>query len=109
MAYRVDELDQRITFQRQTLTSDGQGGATKSWATLATVWALARARSGTEVAKMARVEATALYLFVVRYRADLRESDRIVWGGVNFNIRAINGNSARRLYLEIDAERGVAQ
>lgn len=109
MAYRVGELDQRITLQRQVLTSDGQGGATKTWSDLATVWALARARSGAEVAKMGRVEATALYLFVIRYKAGLLASDRIVWGSKNYNIRAINENSARRLFLEIDAEVGVAQ
>jgi head-tail adaptor len=56
-----------------------------------------------------RVNASAMYLFVIRYRTDVEESDRILWKGEFYNIRYIAQGTGRALYLEIDAERGVAQ
>lgn len=109
MTYRVGELDQRVTIQRLSTVSDGQGGSTESWADVVTVWAHARPRSGREVVQFDRVNGEHAYMFVIRYRSGIRESDRLVWQGVNYNIRAINDQSGRKLYLEIDAERGVAQ
>lgn len=109
MTYRVGELDQRVTIQRLTLASDGQGGSTESWADVVTVWAHVRPRSGREVVQFDRVNGEHAYLFVIRYRSGIRESDRLVWQGVNYNIRSISDQSGRKLYLELDAERGVAQ
>lgn len=109
MTYRVGELDQRVAIQRLTLTSDGQGGSIDSWSVLATVWAHARPRGGKESVQFDRVNGEHSYLFVIRYMADIRQSDRLVWQGECYNIRAINNRSGRRLYLELDAERGVAQ
>lgn len=107
--YTPGELDQRVTFERLSRTPDGQGGNTDAWAAIATVWAHARPRSGKENTQFERVNGEASYLFVVRYRSDLKDADRVVWGGVAYNIRLINERGTRRLYLEIDAERGVAQ
>jgi SPP1 family predicted phage head-tail adaptor len=109
MSVHVGEIDQRVVIQRLTLTPDGSGGNVKSWTELATVWCHVRPKSGRESVGSDRVEGSASYLFVIRYRAGLRDSDRIVWKGVSYNIRAIHDRSGRRLYLDLEAERGVAQ
>jgi SPP1 family predicted phage head-tail adaptor len=109
--YRIGELDQRIEFYRKVRTPDGQGGFTTSEVLQTTVWALIRATGGNEVFKYEKLEAPASYMFVIRYNSelDIREDDLIKWNGDSYNIRSIQQRSTRRMYLEIVAERGVAQ
>lgn len=110
MTYRVGELDQLIDIKREVRVSDGAGGFTTSRTDVAAdLWAHARPRSGKEIGVHNRVEAPAMYLFVVRYRSDVKENDIIVWDGDDYNIRAILTRGGRSMYLEIDAERGVTQ
>lgn len=110
MSYRTGELTERVTFRRETLTDDGMGGQTVTWTAVApNVWAKARALSGGEAERFDKLNATAMVRFIIRYRDDLQHDDQIVWNGVEHNIRYIEPTSSRRLYLAIDAERGVAQ
>jgi SPP1 family predicted phage head-tail adaptor len=102
-------LDQRITIQQETRTTDAYGGATSAWTDLATVWAGARPLSGRERADFAAVEAPATYRFTIRRRSDLTDAMRISWNSQVFNIRFISDPGSRALYMSIDAERGVAQ
>jgi len=109
MKWMPGELDQRITIRRETLADDGMGGSTVSLADVATVWAKAIARSGREREYSDRLNAEGSYTFVIRWRNDIRESDRILWNSVQYNVRAISQDGGRKMYLELDAERGVAQ
>lgn len=107
--YRPGEMNERISIVRESRTSDGAGGQTLTLTTLATVWAHVRPRSGREMERFDRINASGMYLFVIRYRTDVEESDRILWKGEYYNIRFIAQGSGRTMYLELDAERGVAQ
>jgi SPP1 family predicted phage head-tail adaptor len=105
------KLDQRVTFQTATLTSDGMGGSTRAWGSVPstpTVWANVRAMGGTEAMQADQQQATTRYLFTVRNRTDISEDDRIVWRSENYNIRRIEREGTRKMYLIIEAERGVA-
>ena len=104
------KLDQRITFQEYSTTSDGGGGTVKTWADLAstpTVWAHVKANSGGERFEEDRTNATATATFWVRNRSDVTEKDRIVWRGQQYNIRNVMHEGARAMYLKIVAERGA--
>ena len=103
----VGELDQRVTIRRETLASDSQGGSTATWADVVTVWAHVRPKGGREVVNADRVQGQTVYLFVIRYRDGIRESDVMRWQGVDYNVRAILDRGGRRMYLELEAERGV--
>ena len=108
----IGQADQRVTFQRATDAADGVGGTTQTWANFAatpTVWAKVTPRVGREAMEEGRMNAALLATFTVRYRSDVTELDRIVWRGEAWNIRRIMRKSGRNLWLEIDAERGVAQ
>jgi SPP1 family predicted phage head-tail adaptor len=105
--YRASELDQRVTFLRETKVDDGMGGSTITWATIDTVWAKVRPMSGTEREHSDRLNAQANYLIVIRYRSDITESDVAEWKGTRFNIR-FSKDEARSTFLPIEAERGVA-
>lgn len=103
------QLDQRVTVQRIERTSDGAGGETTAWVDFASLWANVKPASGRELQIEGRMTATSSTVFTIRRRADLLDTDRIVWGGVSYNIRAIMLGSQRDLYMAITAERGVAQ
>jgi len=111
MTYRTGELDQRITFQERISVPDGMGGDTVTWASITNgdAWAHVRPKNGREVTEFDRVNAEAGYLFVVRNRQDITDSNRIIWEGEPFNIQVRKQPKKRALYLEIDADRGVAQ
>lgn len=109
MKWRPGQLDQRVTIQRIERTSDGAGGETTAWADLADVWANVRPATGRETQIEGRIAATSSAIFTIRRRADLLDTDRIVWGDVAYNIRSIMIGSQREAYLMIEAERGVAQ
>jgi SPP1 family predicted phage head-tail adaptor len=104
-------LDQRITFQRRTETPDGGGGTTRTWANLPstpTVWANVKAKGGRESLMEGRVNATFVVVFTIRQRSELTELDRIIWNGEAYNIRGILRQGTRVQYMQIEAERGVA-
>lgn len=106
--YRVGELDQRIQLQRRTRTRDGAGGSSSSWAAYATVDALVRPMSGRERENAARVEATAGYLVVIRYRPDVVEGDRVYWEAQGRYLNISFAKIRRRAWaLEIEAELGT--
>ena len=108
--YRPGELDQRINIKREILVDDVMGGQEVTLTNIATcISAHSRNLSGKESERYDRLNATSLNMFVVRYRDDLREDDRIEWGSVEYNIRHIPNNGSRKNYTEIIAERGVAQ
>lgn len=109
MAFKSGELDQVILIQREVLASDGMGGQTVSLTNVAVdLPAKARALTGKEFARYDQLNASAMTVFVIRYRDDLREDDRITWNGEAYNIRYIPPISARELYRTIEAEKGVA-
>jgi SPP1 family predicted phage head-tail adaptor len=111
MNIRASDLDQRITFKRETSTSDGMGGSTTTWITVATVWSAPRPMSGREREQAQRLDAQSNYVFPVRDSVirtnDIDESCVIVWRGVTYNIRFIP-QKARTRFTSIEAERGVA-
>ena len=108
MAYHTGELTERVTFRREIRTDDGMGGSEVSWQDVATRWALVRPMSGRERLAADQVEASANYLIVVRAPCDVRESDVAIWGGHTLNIRFVKRRGTRALFLEMEAEMGVA-
>src|SRR5262245_19417955 len=100
-------LDQRITLERITTTRDGAGGATEQWSTYATVWAKVTPKTGRERDNAMRNEAVAEYTIEIRYRSDIRTSDRIGWRGRKFNISFPKNAGPREIFLEIDAVLGT--
>lgn len=108
---RAGDLDQRITFQGFTTTSNGMGGGSKVWADIAdtpTVWAGVQSGGGGENFEEGRTNASEMAMFTIRNRDDVSEVNRIVWLGENYNIRQVKRTGGRNLYLEINAERGVS-
>lgn len=104
----IGAMDQRIALQAETATPDGIGGVTKAWATFATIWAKVTPQRGQEAMQEGRMAASETVKFTIYSRADVTELTRIVWGGVNYNVRNVQAGSNRDLTMVVVAERGVA-
>jgi SPP1 family predicted phage head-tail adaptor len=96
------DLDRRVTLERATVTLDAFGGETQTWATLAEVWAQAMPVSDGEKWRAAEVAATISTRFRIRWRADLRVGDRLIYDGRVFDIIGVK-EIGRREGLEITA------
>lgn len=108
----IGKLDQRITFQARTEASDGAGGTTSTWGdfdTVPTVWAAVRPLTGGETVADGSFNASGMWEFTIRNRSDVSEKDRIQWQSENYNIRQVNRQGGREMYLVIVAERGAPQ
>ena len=107
--YRIGELSKRVRFEREVRQDDGIGGYSKTWKKAFNCWAHVRPLRGGEREAADRVYADALYLCVIRFRRDVDERMRFVWDGVPYNIRSVKNSGYSEQYLEMEAERGVAQ
>lgn len=101
------QLDQRVTLQSVSSTTDAGGGRVETWATVATLWANVRPLSGRERLQADQIESPANYRVTIRRRTDITTDKRIVWKGKNLNIRFDGFNSPREGYMTFDAEMGV--
>jgi len=106
--YRTGELDQRISIQEKQRVSDGQGGFEESWSELYEVWAHVRPKGGGEIEEYNRVNNSVSYLIVIRNGYTVNGNNSIVWEGERFNVRVPKTPKKRDLYMEIEAEKGVA-
>ncbi len=101
------KLRERITIQSETTTPDGGGGYTASWTNVATVWARVTPTRGNEALEAMQMRDTQLYDITIRYRNDVLPKNRVLWGSIELNIRAVANKDERDRYLTLVCERGV--
>lgn len=83
------EMDRRITIQTNTPTQDASGEQVASWSTLATVWAKIDKSSAAERFINQQVVGEVDMVFQIRYRSDVTDKMRLVYGGQNYNIKGV--------------------
>jgi len=86
---RSGRHDQRLTFQRLTVTTDAIGSVIESWAAVCTVWGEVRSEKTEEGVESSQRTGRASYIVVTR--ADTRTrtltaSDRLRWNGMDFDL-----------------------
>lgn len=106
MGYNLGALNQRVTIESQSTVPDGAGGATGTWSTLDTVWAMVRPLRGDERENAQRREGTGDYLVVMRNRDDVLPKYRLGWRSRKLNITFIRARGPRTEFLEIEARIG---
>lgn len=104
------KLSEPVTFQRRSLTSDGAGGQTETWATISTAPTRAFVTNvgGSERYAHDRTEAITRLRLVTRYSTALREGDRVQIRSKVHNIRFIDNIEFANKWLQIDVDGGVA-
>jgi SPP1 family predicted phage head-tail adaptor len=98
---RAGKLDRRITIQRATKAPNGFNEPVETWSNAATVWAQQRPNRGAERFSAQEINGQAVMTFHIRYRADLRVTDRVVYEGRIWNILDVR-EVGRRVVTEID-------
>lgn len=108
--FHAGRLKEPVTFERRTLTTDGAGGQTETWAAIsgAPGFAAVMPVGGSERFASDRTEAIVRLRLVVRYTSALRESDRVKIRGRVHNIRFIDNMEFADKWLQIDVDGGVA-
>lgn len=104
----IGKLDCRVTIQQKSSSLNALGEEVAVWTDLATVWAQVNPLRGKEFFAARETQSSAEVRFYMRFRSDITELMRLVWGGVNHDIVAkpmnVNGQS---VLLEIMATAGV--
>ncbi|MDF1720520.1 MAG: phage head closure protein [Minwuia sp.] len=104
-------MDQRIRIEGQGNTSDGQGGFTRAWSTVATVWARVEPITAKEAVEAGRIEFSQRFRIMLRTRLDFTTAARMVWtsnADMILNIREIHNGGPRPQFMMVIAESGVA-
>lgn len=83
---KAGDLRHRVTIESALRTSDGAGGSTTEWQTVAEVWAAIWSRTVGEAFTLDRVAGTATHDIWMRHRADVKPDMRIRFGTRVFDI-----------------------
>ncbi len=101
---RAGEMDERITFFKDTEAADSFGQTTITYLEGPTVWADVRGLKAQERFLAEGEHTTRAKAFFVRYRSDVQDTWRIRHRGIYYRITGIREAGERRESLEIAAE-----
>jgi len=105
---KAGDLRHRITIQQRSTSEDAVGQLLLTWTDVATTWAKVEQLAGRELmtASAERAENTAR--ITIRYRSDLVEKMRILYGAIIYDITSVSDIEGRRRELEVMCKTGVS-
>lgn len=108
MSIDPGQLDQRITLQPRVASVDGSGQNNYSFAAGVPVWARAVPTRGQEQVAASQVQAVGDCVFLIRHRADVDATWRVLWRDEPYAIVAppIDPYGGRQ-WLELACKQGV--
>ena len=89
-----------MVLQQPVDAGDGAGGTTRTWATVATLWARVEPLSAIERVAAERLEAAADHRVTIRWRAGVTHAMRFSFGTRVFEIRGLIGREERHRFLD---------
>lgn len=95
----VGALRQRVTIESPVDTPDGAGGFTRSFATLAQVWAKIEATSARDQFVEQRSEQSTTHIVTIRWRGDVRSQMRLLHRGRKLLIESVVDREEQRRFL----------
>ena len=106
---KIGDLRHLVSLQNSTNTSDGAGGFTQSYSTIADVFASINPKKGNEIFSDGAQNPVTHEIFI-RYRDDvtINNTTKIVFGTREFNIRSILNLEEKNRFLKIEAEEHTA-
>jgi len=100
---QIGDLNRRLTLQAPVETDDGEGGVTRAYADVCTLWAQVTPRSGRADVAADSLGAANRYAIVIRARDDVTTRHIFADGVAAYRVVAARLSADRR-FLEIDAE-----
>ncbi len=102
-AFAAGTLDRRITLMRETVSYNSLGEPVEAYEDFSEVWARVRFDSVGEQFTDDAIRAKKFVGFVIRYRTDITEKDRIRFDGKQYRIVGVT-ELGRRKGLELSTE-----
>lgn len=93
-------MTETVFIQRLSRISDGAGGWTEVWQSVAQTKGRVATEGGNEVEKGGRITATIHYLISLPANVEIKQDDRLQIGGIQYEITAIldrTGKTATRI------------
>ncbi len=103
-AVSIGTLRHRVVLEAPAGPSDGAGGTSQGWSTVATLWAAIEPLSGTETLEADRVSGRITHRLVLRYRLGVVPGMRLRLATRIFEIRSVLDVGEGRRFLECSAE-----
>lgn len=103
----IGELRQRLVLEQPLEAADGAGGVTRSYATVATLWAALTPMSDRDAVEAQALGAEVTHRVVMRMRADITTRHRLRLGARIFRIVALRDQDGSGRFLEINAQERI--
>lgn len=98
---KAGDLKHPILLQKPQMTTDAKGNRITSWVDQASVMASMADVSGRDLYAALANQAEDTVTFGIRYRDDIDESWRILWGGQVYTIRQVNHLGYKRDFIHL--------
>ncbi len=95
-APRIGDLDRKLMLEQPVDTLDDIGGAVRSWALVASIWARVTPTRGAERFAGERAESALTHRIAIRWRPDVTGAMRLRDGAKTYCIHAATDGDGRR-------------
>jgi SPP1 family predicted phage head-tail adaptor len=99
----IGDLNRRLVLEAPVESADGEGGVTRSYATVTTLWAQVVPQPARADVAADSLGAALRFAIVIRTRSDVTTRHRFQDGAAIYRVIAARPSADRR-FLEIDAE-----
>lgn len=103
----IGSMRRRVMVQSKILTLDGAGGQTVVWANFTTIWVEILPIKSDEKLIAGKVTQTTTHDIVTRYRTDITNDHRIVYGTRIFQINGVSIIEEKQRFLHLACAEGV--
>ena len=101
------KMDQRVTLQSRSVTTDAVGQDTITWVDVATVWAQRINQRSAEAFAAAQMGDDDVVELHIRHRADVQTTWRLEWDGIGYDITSATPFGGRKDRTRLLCRRGV--
>jgi len=101
MLMDAGRMRHRVSIQQVTETKDTYGATTRTWATIATVWAAIEPIAGREYFYAQQVQSNVSHRVTIRHRAGVTPKMRIMHDSRTFEIESVRNLGERDRWLEL--------
>lgn len=98
---RTGQLRHFVRLERDDGTQDAAGQHRESWSTYASVYAAIEPASGREYQLAGQTQAEVNTPVRIRYLAEVKPKDRVVWNGRTFEIVAVLSKDERDTQMDL--------